>query len=71
MPGGADWQIVRPDGTIEVVARCTIRSDKGALIYVQNEGLRVARPGRVLTVRVSRRSKCSPMWLTSVDCERR
>ena len=44
LPGGADWQIVRPDGTIEVVARYTIRSDQGALIYVQNEGLRVASP---------------------------
>jgi hypothetical protein len=54
LPGGADWQIVRPDGTIEVVARYTIRadmdranmgrSDKGALIYVQNDGLRVASP---------------------------
>jgi uncharacterized protein DUF3237 len=44
LPGGADWQIVRPDGTIEVVARYTIRSDKGATIYVQNEGLRVASP---------------------------
>jgi hypothetical protein len=44
LPGGADWQIVRPDGTIEVVARYTMRSDKGALIYVQNEGLRVASP---------------------------
>ena len=44
LPGGADWQIVRPDGTIEVVARYTVRSDKGALIYVQNEGLRVAGP---------------------------
>jgi len=44
LSGGADWQIVRPDGTIEVVARYTIRSDTGALIYVQNEGLRVASP---------------------------
>ncbi len=42
--GGADWQIVRPDGTIEVVARYTIRGDSGALVYVQNEGLRVASP---------------------------
>ena len=33
-----------PDGTIEVVARYTIRSDKGALVYVQNDGLRVASP---------------------------
>lgn len=44
LPGGADWQIVRADGTIEVVARYTIRSDGGALIYVQNDGLRVAGP---------------------------
>ena len=44
LPGGADWQIVRPDGTIEVVARYTIRSTAGALVYVQNEGLRVASP---------------------------
>ena len=44
LPGGADWQIVRPDGTIEVVARYTIRSKSGALVYVQNEGLRVASP---------------------------
>ena len=29
LPGGADWQIVRPDGTIEVVARYTIRSRPG------------------------------------------
>lgn len=44
LPGGADWQVVRPDGTIEVVARYTIRSTTGALIYVQNDGLRVASP---------------------------
>lgn len=44
LPGGADWQIVRLDGTIEVVAKYTIRAASGALIYVQNEGLRVASP---------------------------
>jgi hypothetical protein len=44
LPGGADWQIVRPDGTIEVVARYTIRARGGAMIHVQNEGLRVASP---------------------------
>jgi hypothetical protein len=44
LPGGADWQIVRPDGTIEVVARYTIKARSGATIYVQNEGLRVATP---------------------------
>src|SRR3954466_13977352 len=44
LPGGADWQIVRPDGTIEVVARYTIRARTGALVYVQNDGLRVQAP---------------------------
>ena len=44
LPGGADWQIVRSDGTIEVTARYTIKSTSGALVYVQNDGLRVAAP---------------------------
>jgi hypothetical protein len=44
LPGGADWQVVRPDGTIEVVARYTIKAGSGALVYVQNDGLRVASP---------------------------
>ena len=44
LPGGADWHVVRPDGTIEVVARYTIRAKSGALVYVQNDGLRVASP---------------------------
>ena len=56
LPGGADWQIVRPDGTIEVVARYTIRSDKGALVYVQNDGLRVASPD--ILARMSKASSC-------------
>jgi hypothetical protein len=44
LPGGADWQVVRPDGTIEVTARYTIKATSGALVYVQNDGLRVATP---------------------------
>ena len=44
LPGGADWQVIRPDGTIEVAARYTIRSAAGSLVYVQNDGLRVASP---------------------------
>jgi hypothetical protein len=44
MPGGADWQIVRPDGVIAVEARYTIASDSGGLIYVRNDGIRVLSP---------------------------
>jgi hypothetical protein len=58
LPGGADWQIVRPDGTIEVVARYTIRSSGGTLVYVHNEGLRVASPE--ITARMSRGEAVPP-----------
>ena len=43
-PGGADWQIVRPDGFTELDTRYTIETDKGQLIYVQNAGMRHAPP---------------------------
>src|ERR1700754_764955 len=41
-PGGADWQIIRPDGFTEVDARYTLETDKGELIYVSNTGIRTA-----------------------------
>jgi hypothetical protein len=37
---GADWQILRPDGTADLDARYTIQADDGALIYVINRGVR-------------------------------
>src|SRR5579872_3384707 len=40
LPGGADWQILRPDGTADLDARYTIESQDGALIYVVNRGVR-------------------------------
>jgi Protein of unknown function (DUF3237) len=41
-PGGADWQIIRPDGFTEVDARYTLETDNGELIYVSNVGIRHA-----------------------------
>jgi hypothetical protein len=44
-PGGADWQMIRrEDGFTEVDARYTLETDSGALIYVQNKGIRHAPP---------------------------
>jgi len=40
LPGSADWQILRPDGTADLDARYTIQSEDGALIYVVNRGVR-------------------------------
>jgi hypothetical protein len=40
LPGGADWQIIRPDGSAWLEARYTMQTDSGALIYVENQGYR-------------------------------
>lgn len=40
LPGGADWQLLRQDGTADLDARYTIQADDGALIYVINRGVR-------------------------------
>jgi Protein of unknown function (DUF3237) len=39
LPGGADWQLVRKDGSVEVEARYTLRTDDGVPIYVMNKGI--------------------------------
>ena len=43
-PGGADWQIVRPDGFSELDTRYMLQTDGGELIYIQNAGIRHAPP---------------------------
>ena len=44
VPGGADWQYVRGDGVVELVARYSIRAADGTEIAVTNRGLRRAAP---------------------------
>ena len=39
VPGGADWQLTRPDGDVELYARYTLKANDGALIQVQNRVL--------------------------------
>ena len=40
----ADWQIVLPDGTALGDIRYTLRTDAGALLYVQSRGVRHGSP---------------------------
>jgi len=42
--GGADWQLIQPDGFSELDTRYTLETDKGELVYVQNAGIRHAPP---------------------------
>ncbi len=44
LPGGADWQVIRPDGSAALEARYTLETDDGALIYVRNTGFRHGPP---------------------------
>jgi hypothetical protein len=39
MAGGADWQLLRPDGVREVLALYSLRTDDGAVIVVDNRGI--------------------------------
>lgn len=39
LAGGADWNLVLNDGSIEFHARYTVRADDGTLISVTNEGI--------------------------------
>jgi hypothetical protein len=45
--GGADWQTVREDGTADLVAKYSLMTDDGAIIFVENTGIRTA-PKEVL-----------------------
>lgn len=44
LPGGADHQLIRPDGVTEIVARYTLKLADGALVLVVNRGIRHAAP---------------------------
>lgn len=47
VPGGADWQLVRPDGVVELDARYLLETEDGVRIQVRNRGLLNAVDGGV------------------------
>ena len=40
LPGGSDWQEVRPDGALEIRAHYLLETDRGERIEVRSEGVR-------------------------------
>lgn len=44
LAGGADWQLERPDGVLEIHAIYSIRTDDGAVIAVDNQGIAINLP---------------------------
>jgi hypothetical protein len=47
LAGGADWQVVREDGTADLMAKYSLKTDDGVIILVENTGIRTA-PKEVL-----------------------
>lgn len=45
LPGGADWQLRRADGTLTLDADYMIEADDGTLIHVLNHGIASGVPG--------------------------
>ncbi|GAA0546127.1 hypothetical protein GCM10008941_27560 [Rhizomicrobium palustre] len=46
LPGGADWQLIRPDGAVTLDADYMIQADDGALIHVHNRAILTGTPGK-------------------------
>jgi hypothetical protein len=44
VPGGADLQLIRPDGFTVADARYVLETERGQMIYVRNRGVRHAAP---------------------------
>jgi hypothetical protein len=44
LPGGADWQIVRTDSTVDIKAHYVVETETGARVLVASEGLRHGPP---------------------------
>ena len=44
LAAGGDWQVVRADGRTELLARYFIEAADGAVIAIENPGMRVASP---------------------------
>jgi Protein of unknown function (DUF3237) len=44
LPGGADWQLLRSDGVLEVDARYVLQDAQGARVQVLSQGLRHGPP---------------------------
>ena len=44
LPGGADWQIVRKDGVLDLDARYALREQSGSLVRVLSQGYRHGPP---------------------------
>ena len=53
LPGGADWNLARHDGTSELWARYTLQTDDGVLIGILNTGIAIPQPDGSVSVQTT------------------
>jgi hypothetical protein len=51
LPGGADYQVIAPDGLTQLHARYAIETDRAERVYVENTGLRFGSPEALARLR--------------------
>jgi hypothetical protein len=56
LSGGVDWQLVRPDGVIEIDAHYALSTDDQEIFEVRSTGLR-----RASTAVAARKARCDPV----------
>jgi hypothetical protein len=49
--GGADYQVIRPNGFTELEAKYAVEMDDGAVIYIDNVGVRFGPPEALAKIR--------------------
>jgi hypothetical protein len=63
LPGGADWQVLRDDGVLELDARYVLAIDDGSLIEVRNRALSVLASDKHQEPYV----RCAPVFAAPSD----
>ena len=68
--GGADWQIARADGVLELDARYALRDDRGGIVQVISQGFRHAPPEVMARPRSRRRCRSKFLLFSLRDAVR-
>jgi len=63
---GADWQLIRPDGTAEIDTRYILRTDAGAIVYIVNQGIRTGSPEVLARLRAGEEPDPSTYYFRTV-----
>ena len=65
IPGGADWQYIRPDGVAVLEARYTLQTDDGHYVSIVNRGFRHGVPGLAAMIASGRKVPRSAYYFMS------